>query len=303
MSESYLLYSPCRTSVAEIFPQYGGTVNAIALNGRSGSENLLFSDSEDEVSSNPEFRGRILFPYNDRIPSGKYTWKDKEYSFDLNEPIMGDSIHGTLYKERMEIVSFGNGKDENSVTLSFSPAEKSPSYPFLYKIQLHYSISKTEFEIEAVIENIGEEEMPFSIGWHPYFTADRTDKADKLSLQINSELCAEVNERLLPSGKMLNPSKLDMDFTNLREIGSREIDLGYKDVTWPVVLKGDNKEIEISGDNELFKYLQVFIPKDRKSVAVEPVSALTNSFNQPDMGLTVLQPREMKRGWMKVISR
>ena len=43
------------------------------------------ADSDEEILLNPLFRGRLLFPFNDRIPNGKYYFDGREYSFPIND--------------------------------------------------------------------------------------------------------------------------------------------------------------------------------------------------------------------------
>jgi galactose mutarotase-like enzyme len=44
----------------------------------------------------------------------------------------------------------------------------------------------------------------------------------------------------------------------------------------------------------------VFIPPDRRSIALEPVTAATNSFNMPELGRMVLAPGQLVSGTISV---
>ncbi len=52
--------------------------------------------------------------------------------------------------------------------------------------------------------------------------------------------------------------------------------------------------------SELFQYTQIYIPPDRGSIAIEPVSAATNAFNVPALGLRVLEPGQGVDGTVTV---
>ncbi|MFW6209687.1 MAG: hypothetical protein ACOC7X_13390, partial [Spirochaetota bacterium] len=53
--------------------------------------------------------------------------------------------------------------------------------------------------------------------------------------------------------------------------------------------------------SELFAYSQVFIPPTRSSIALEPISAATDAFNKPELGLRVLAPGAEAEGRVSVL--
>ena len=55
------------------------------------------------------------------------------------------------------------------------------------------------------------------------------------------------------------------------------------------ILKGRQYELEISTDLSDFSYFQIYTPKDRKSIAIEPMTCAPNAFNN-GLGLRKIDP-------------
>ena len=63
-------------------PSLGGTIVSLTLG--SDQHQIMRNDLDAELLKNPLFRGRFLFPFNDRIPDGIYTFHDKTYQLPKN---------------------------------------------------------------------------------------------------------------------------------------------------------------------------------------------------------------------------
>lgn len=278
---------------ATIIKSLGGTVYTVNLNGSE----VLFGDSEDELTTNDLFRGRILFPYNDRIPDGKYSFNGKEYQFPLN--CGKDSIHGLIYNRDMEVVSEKDG-DSVSVTLKTTINNgEFDGYPFDIAIELEYLLTKEDFQMNIEVSNPGNEDAPFALGWHPYFTFGKN--IDSSNLKFGSKEYYDVNEELYYEGNHYSVKGTDLDFTEGLDIGSRELDIAISlSDKADFELKDGNNVITLSFTKKMFPVLQLFIPEDRKSIAVEPISAPSDTFNYPETGLKVLKPGESEKANIKL---
>lgn len=280
-------------SRAGIVTSLGGTVYNLSIQGKD----LLFSDPEAELTKNDWFRGRLLFPFNDRIPQGKYTWEGETCQFPLNCDGK-DSIHGLIYNKEMTVVE----ESESTLKLSVEiPADEFKGYPFHMVLEVFYTLTEESFSMDFTIINKGSGIAPFSLGWHPYFITG--ESVNTSSLSFNSGVYYDVNEDLYFEGKILPVAGTELDFTEGRTIGESELDIA-------VSVKGEGKalladketRLELTFDEELFPCLQLFIPPDRKSFAVEPVSAPSDTFNYPETGLILLGGGETKKGSIKVKS-
>ena len=84
----------------------------------------------------------------------------------------------------------------------------------------------------------------------------------------------------------------------LRPVGAGDLDLGFPLEGRQILLraseeKGRSLTMDLGGS---FRYCQLFVPPNRGSIAVEPLTAATNAFNQPELGLTILEPGEEVSG-------
>ena len=109
---------------------------------------------------NPDFWGKhspILFPIVGTLKNNSYKYNDKEYHL---------SRHGFARDMEFELIE----KMENSATFSIQSSEETLKvYPFLFELQLIYTLEENSLRIEYKVINKGASQMPFSIGAHPAF--------------------------------------------------------------------------------------------------------------------------------------
>ena len=97
------------------------------------------------------------------------------------------------------------------------------------------------------------------------------------------------NEALLPTGDIL-PCH---DFESPKSLDTIELDNGYLlDSERPsATLENKNFKLVVTPDKN-YSYLQLYIPSNRKSIAIENLSAAPDCFNNK-MGLHIMQPQEI----------
>ena len=270
----------------EIVPKLGGMVRQIQLDFGGEQIPILYPDSNAELSSNPWFRGRLLLPFNDRIPGGLYTYKGTEYQLEQNSAEDGSAIHGLIYDQPLEVSSRRN----DCLTLS-GELRNCKGYPFDLKFDFDYSISQNCFNLNIKATNIGSKYAPFAFGWHPYFQLGGPLK--ELAIKHDGESFVEVDSDLIPTGKILPVEGNVWDFRSGKVVGSTELDLA---ITAPqsgqFQLSWQGRVLTVVADSKTFPYTQFFTPPDRRSIAIEPITAATDAFNRPSLGLRQLEPNE-----------
>ncbi|MCF7948319.1 MAG: aldose 1-epimerase [Spirochaetia bacterium] len=277
-----------------ILPAHGGTVHQIALCVDGGlPQQILDCDAPEEIPLNPWFRGRILFPFDDRVHGGRYRFAGETYQLPINDPDGQDALHGFLYAQKLEL-ALSEATQEYATAVLEGEVDAKPGYPFCLHIRLQYTLSSKGFLLDVQIKNSGTVAAPYSIGWHPYFRLTE-ENVNPLKLLIPADRFLETDEKLVPSGRFLPVAGSRLDFRASSAIGSRELDHGYLNPAGYMECSGENTKIRIE-QSQLFAYSQVFVPPARSSVALEPISAATDAFNKPDLGLRVLQPGERDHG-------
>ena len=278
-----------------IIKSLGGTVFDLTLKG----QNILFHDKPNELTKNDLFRGRLLFPFNDRIPEGKYTFEGLDLQFPLNCDGK-DSIHGLIYNRELKEVSVDSSeKKDTLVLLATIKKGEFSGYPFYVEMMVTYTLTNKEFSMDFTIKNLGRNRAPFALGWHPYFTFGK--KINSSFLTFSSKEYYDVDEDLYYKGDHYPVINTDYDFTKGKTIGTQELDIAIsqRDIG-SFALSDDNKTIVVEFSKELFPALQLFIPDDRQSIAIEPISAPSDTFNYPDTGLKVVEPKNNIHGYIKV---
>jgi aldose 1-epimerase len=281
-----------------ILPAFGGAIHQIALCSDGGlPQQILDCDAPEEIPLNPWFRGRILFPFDDRVHTGRYSFAGETYQLPINDPDGQDALHGFLYAQKLELTYSRATQNWVTATLEGEVAAK-PGYPFCLHIRLEYTLDSDGFQLDLQIENNGSAAAPYSVGWHPYFQLDEGN-ADVLKLIIPADRFIETDEKLVPTGRVLPVEGSRLDFRTSRAIGSDELDYGFMNPAGYMECCGEKSIIRIE-QSPLFAYSQVFVPPGRSSVAIEPISAATDAFNKPSLGLRVLQPGESEEGRIAV---
>jgi aldose 1-epimerase len=315
-----LIDSACGGTVhrLELVPAGDDGEGAEGVRGRPiGAESVLLGD--DPVDPGPAvrrdrpgaFRGRILVPYNDRIIDGTYRWDGDHFELPRNDAETGDAIHGFLYRAPCASHAEGTGMRLSAVL----PAR--PGYPFPLSVEIIPRLAPSVFGMTVSIRNEGSGPAPVAAGWHPYFQlpvagGPSRGSVDPLILHVPADTYVEVDDRLSPTGRYLPVAATSLDFSRPRRIGSEELDDAFLHaspsevgdgtsggVGGTVTLASTDRVLEVSGDG-LFRMFQIYIPPDRRSIAIEPVSSPANVFNRPEMGLTVLPAGQAVTGTIRV---
>lgn len=183
-------------------------------------------------------------------------------------------------------------------------------YPFALDLTVVYVVedSRIQLEIEAV--NVGRTAAPYASGWHPYFQlGNGIDEIDDLELTIPAGLRIRTDAALIPvdgrDARMDLDGHPEMDFRHGDALGRRVIDACYGELRFgpdnraETTLRDRKKGRELRVWQES-GFMHVFtgdtLPRDRrKSVALEPVEALTNAYNREEFTSAItLAPAERR---------
>ncbi len=263
----------------KICPELGGTVSSIKL-GKDLFQ-ILDNDSENDLLNNPLFKGRFLFPFNDRIPDGIYYFKGRKYQLFINSPEDKSAIHGFIYNKEVEVLE----QTENSIVMFWRTGrDQIQGYPFDISLKTEIKLQNKGVTISFIVINEGNIPTPFALGWHSYFKTDPSS-----TLQAVYPYYFEIDENFLAigDGVLLTGSKFD--FTR----GASFTDF-FLDHTFKAPENGIsiliNKDYSVKIEQKNFDYTQLFVPPDRKSIAIEPITSKPNSFNADKV--LVLEPGE-----------
>jgi aldose 1-epimerase len=221
----------------------------------------------------------FLFPFVNRLDAGKFRFRENEYQFPINEPENNNAIHGLLADQPFEIKNIQCDEASAAIELSYTYNGDKSYFPFPFDIQITYAFSLNAVQVGITAINTGHQEFPFSLGWHPYFNLPDKDgnylSFDTLQLVSVDKRCIPIRMEAFQKSLRLNVFK-------------DRIDDCYKLKSPTCFLKTSDYELCLSS-NEESSYLQIYHPPHTDRVAMEPLTGITDCFNN-GIGLRVLAP-------------
>ncbi|MEO8149848.1 MAG: aldose 1-epimerase [Bacteroidia bacterium] len=252
-------------------------------------------DLDENVSMN--FKGVILSPFANRVNKASYDFNNSNYVLDKVWKDKDYAIHGYLYNQVFEVVSEVINDDEATLILKNKYDGKMPGFPFSFDTTVVYTLHKNnQLSCETKIQNSSEQIMPLSFGWHPLFFNDVN--IDDVELQFPAEYKIGVTEDFIPDGKKIAYNA----FNSLRKIDDTFFDYCFKlregegesESAMVAIIEPLNKikiELHIETGLNKFRHLQIYIPPQRNTIALEPMTSWPDAFNNKN-DLIVLQPEE-----------
>lgn len=265
--------------------------------------------SGEELSGQDGMRSAIMVPFSNRVDGGRYTWEGRDIEF--ASPSGVPVLHGLLRDRAFEIrhaEAVGS-----TATVAFTSTElrpgRWPGYPFAVDVTVEYVISARRVSVAIYATNVGNTRAPFCSGWHPYFALGDVP-ADELVLHVPASVRVVTDEALIPMPESAAYAKITegdpWDFTRGSRIGNRVIDTCFTELA----RNNDGFIVTNLADEMRGRALHVWQERgsvhvytgdglrraQRRSVAVEPVEALTNALNRPDQyDAIVLEPGADRR--------
>jgi aldose 1-epimerase len=246
------------------------------------------------LESNPYHPSALLTPWVNRVRNGNYSYKGKNYQLPINEPALGNAIHGLLARAPFSIVR----ESENSITLEYAYLGEELNYPFPFTFRYTYHLlNEGGLEITFEAKNTGSTYMPFACGWHPYFRFPDTTAAD-LSIQFHPISRFSSDSQMIPLKEESLHGQTEFIFSKEKVDHVFRLEPQKKHIT---ELR-DNKHqrsLFLEQSSIQFPFLVVFQPEGFTSVAIEPMTANTDAFNTGD-GLIELEPLEVFSGQIRL---
>lgn len=254
----------------------------------------LPGSSDHPLASNPYHPSALLTPWVNRVRNGNYSFKGKNYQLPINEPALGNAIHGLLARVPFTLVQ----KTESSVTLEHAYQGAEPNYPFPFTFQYTYTLAEEGgLEITFMAQNTGSTSMPFACGWHPYFSFPNTKAAD-LSIKFHPTSRFLSDSQMIPLKEENLQGKSEFVFSQEKVDHVFRLEPREKHVTEFIDHK-HQRSLFLTQSSVQFPFLVVFQPEGYHSVAIEPMTANTDAFNTGD-GLIELAPSEAFSGQIRL---
>ncbi len=204
---------------------YGGIISSVRLPDRNGKKEEItagFGNLNQYLDPHPYF-GAIVGRYAGRISKGILP-VDKQI-FQLEQNSDGHHLHGgtTGFHTKLWEAELDSQTESASLRLRYLSPHLDGNYPGNLQVEARYLITddnRIQLEFTAVTDR----PTHLNLTNHAYFNlnAFRADVGDH-SLKINAQRFVELNENLLPTGRLLNLEGTVFDFRQETLLRNRAI--------------------------------------------------------------------------------
>ena len=224
---------------------YGGTVTKILTKDNKGimGDVLLGYDSLAGYlqTGNPYF-GCLIGRYGNRIAKGKFSLGGKEYSLATNNN--GQSLHGGIKGFDKVMWTAEKQAGDSSLKLIYLSKDGEEGYPGNLTVEVIYTLTANNgLEIRYAART--DKATPINLTNHCYFNLSGGKDSTILDheLMIKADKFTEVDDVLIPTGRLPEVKNTPMDFTAAKKIG-RDIDSvkGGYDHNWVLNKTGTSLE-------------------------------------------------------------
>lgn len=199
---------------------YGGTVTNIITpdrNKQPGDVVLGFDSLAGyQQTGNPYF-GCLVGRYANRIAQGKFTLDEQSYQLAQNNN--GNALHGGL-KGFDKVIWKAVPLGDSSLQLTYTSKDGEEGYPGNLTATVVYTLeANNSLKIDYTATT--DKATPVNLTNHSYFnlSAGKEPTALNHEVMINAARYTEVNESLIPTGKLPEVKGTPMDFTTSKPIG------------------------------------------------------------------------------------
>lgn len=227
------LYTMKNTNGMEVcVTNFGGRIVSIVVPDKSGTMKdvvLGFDSIKSYLDTRTDF-GAIIGRYANRIANGKFELFRATYNLRINDN--GNTLHGGSdgFQYRMF-----NIEQQDSTTLVCSLLSESgdQGFPGNLTVEVTYKL-KNDNAIEINYKANTDRYTVVNMTNHSYFnlSGDPTKTILDHILYINADKYTPVNNKLIPTGKIVPVKGTPMDFTTPTTIGNRIDDKSFEQIAF-----------------------------------------------------------------------
>lgn len=265
-----------KTSYAKIYLNLGGSLQELVLNNHHLIKDLSPLIYKDTYASS------ILFPFANRIADGTYGFGGQKYQFEINQQEEHNALHGLVYNKTFELVEQKITNGEAMVILRYEEQKRTKGFPYTYTIDLKYTLTNDSLNLSVSVKNTDTKTFPFTMGWHPYFNSHDL---------FHSSVGFKANKTAVLDKRNITIGLKDIDIADIFMIEDKTLDDCFVLGSHEVLFETPNyKFVLTSSEKDCF--LQLYTPPHPNTIAIEPTTGISDSFNN-GIGLKTLKPNEV----------
>jgi aldose 1-epimerase len=227
----------------------------------------------------------LLYPWANRLASLNYRAAGRDVVLNPSSPVLhfddrGLPMHGVPWGQlAWEIVTAK--PDSLLARLDWNRLDLLDIFPFSHKLEMAATLNPNSLTLQTTVFANSGSSVPISFGFHPYFGIPQLPRAQwRLQLPRINKL--HLDQRGIPTDAQESFGPFDS------LLGDKSFDDGFAVV-------GAHSSFSLSGAGrhitvtflENFPYAQIFAPKDKDFIALEPMTAPTSALTS-GQGLQVL---------------
>ena len=159
----------------------------------------------EEIKQSPEVYGLPSLYLPNRLNGGKLKTSDAVYQLPVNEPLLGNFIHGFLHKRPYSVIEVSATEQTASAKTEYLYDESDEFFQYLpikFKAELTLTLSSDGLEYAFTMTNLSSVQMPYGVCTHTTmmgpFTSDGKGEDMRLYVPIGEKW--QLNNRCLPTG-------------------------------------------------------------------------------------------------------
>lgn len=250
-----------------------------------------------DYGNSSECASFLMMPWCNRIKNGQLRFRGEVFQLKTT-PDDGTARHGDVRKRHWTV----DAVSATHIRLSMdSRSFDDNNFPFSYTAEAEYRLEGADFVWTLALKNVDARRMPGGFGHHPYFV-----RQDGMQLQVPCQQQFNlVNNMAVAAAVPVTPA---LDFRQMRPLDDTELDhvLTGRIVDEPARIRYPVTGITLAMYSDpIFDHILVYTPPDNPSLAVEPMTNVSDGFNLyeqaiPGSGVFVLESGEERRGTVRL---
>ena len=239
-----------------VTPEKGGMATSFTKNGE---EYLWLRDKNFESTDRPRCGIPILFPNCGKPDGGVHHFGGADYPIE---------VHGLADLVPWQVKTAA----DDAIELTLAPNGLTKFvYPFDFLLTMRYTLAGNTATLALTVANTGDKDLPFSVGFHPYFAAS---SLDNVSFAIDAATCSENAKGEQPAA----PETI----TLTRKPGSADSIRLMTGVKSPMVMTdaGNGHKVTVAFDEANFGKGVLWQQDAESFVCMEPWNGWANSVNE-----------------------
>jgi aldose 1-epimerase len=229
----------------------------------------------------------LLHPWANRLAGPRYRTAGREVVLDPSSPLLHFDEHGLpMHGVPWSLLAWElteARQDRLAARLEWSCRDLLAVFPFRHRLELVATLGPDRLTLETTLVANRDGPVPVSFGFHPYFGLPELPRAD-WRLQVPAMRRLVLDRSGIPTGEEEHFGGINA------RLGELDLDDGFArlDERPSFSIAGAGRRIIV----ELltgYAYAQIFAPKDKNYVALEPMTAPTNALTS-GRGLQFVNP-------------